>query len=191
MRFGFEDSDVGTNTVAERTLSKEIQNLPVCSDIVREDCLSQEENRALRVPVGKTAFTVLGTDFTLDLRDNAFNPTSGLRLSMGVSWIRSTDHAEQTHKTYADNDEYKSRKTWSLSNLLRNTISISGYIPLGTKKVVLMLYAATGFIFQLQDDSETFADRLFYLGGGHTMGGFPEESMYDDEPSIRSCAEDP
>ncbi|MFH1436505.1 MAG: POTRA domain-containing protein [Pseudomonadota bacterium] len=188
VRFGFEDSDVGTNTVAEKAMSKEIQDLPVCSDIVKEDCLSQEENRALRVPVGKTAFTVLGTDFTLDLRDNAFNPTKGMRLSMGVSWIRSTDPAEQTHKIYADNDEYKSWKTWSLSNLLRNTISIAGYIPLGTRKVVLMLYAATGFIFQLQDDSETFADRLFYLGGGHTIRGFPEESLcaYESPPGL--CA---
>jgi outer membrane protein insertion porin family len=140
------------------------------------------------VPVGKTAFSVLGTDFTLDMRDNAFNPKSGLRLSMGMSWIRSTDHAKQIHRVYADNEAYKTYKTYAFSNLLRNTVSLSGYIPLGTKKVVLMLYGAAGYIIQLQDESETFADRLFYLGGGHTMRGFPEESLCAVESPPGICA---
>jgi outer membrane protein insertion porin family len=177
IRAGFEDSDLGTNTVAERALSSQIQNLSVCTQQITRNCLTPAESRTLRLPVGKTAFWVVGTDFTLDLRDSAFNPTSGLRLSMGVSWVRSTDHAAQVHRYYADNEAYKTWTTYAFSNLLRNTLSISGYIPLGTKRVILLLYGAAGYIFQLQDGSETFADRLFYLGGGHTMRGFPEESL--------------
>lgn len=188
VRAGFEDSDVGTNTVAEKAINRQIQELPLCTPEITKDCLSTKDFKALRVPVGKTAFTVLGTDFTLDLRDNAFNPTSGLRLSMDVSWIRSTDHAEQIHRLYADNDAYKRWKTYAFSNLLKNTLSITGYIPMGTRKVVLMLYGGAGYVFQLQDESETFADRLFYLGGGHTMRGFPEESLCNVESPHGICA---
>jgi outer membrane protein insertion porin family len=188
IRSGFEDSDVGTNTVAERAINAQIQDLPLCSPEILTACLSSEDFRALRVPVGKTAFTVLGTDFTLDLRDSAFNPTSGVRLSLGLSWARSTQPAEQVHRSYADNEAYKKWKTFAFSNLLRNTLSISGYIPLGTRKVVLMLYGAAGYIAQLQDGSETFADRLFYLGGGHTMRGFPEESLCSVESPPGICA---
>jgi outer membrane protein insertion porin family len=188
VRAGFEDSGVGTNTVAERAINRQIQTLPLCTPEITKECLSTEDFRALRVPVGKTAFTVLGTDFTLDLRDSAFNPTSGLRTSLGLSWVRSTKHALQVHRLYADNESYKTWKTFAFSNLLKNTLSIAGYIPLGTPKVILMLYGAAGYIIQLQDRSETFADRLFYLGGGHTMRGFPEESLCNVESPPGICA---
>jgi outer membrane protein assembly factor BamA len=183
LRAGFEDNDIGTNTVAERVLSTQIQELPQCSSTLTSGCLNAEESRALRVPVGKTSFTVLGLDFSLDLRNSAFNPTSGARISGGVSWIRSTTHAKMDHRVWADNEAAKTWTTWAFSNLLRATLAVSAYIPLGTPRVVLMLYGGAGYIAQLQSGSETFADRLFYLGGGHTLRGFPEESLCARESS--------
>jgi len=187
IRAGFEDSNLQTNTVAEKALTSQIQNLSTCTQEITTNCLTPSESRALRLPVGKTAFWILGTDFSLDLRDNAFNPTSGVKISMGLTWVRSNGYAAQEHRIYASNDAYKAWTTYAFSNLLRNTISLSGYIPLGTKKVILMLSGAAGYIFQLQDGSETFADRLFYLGGSHTMRGFPEESLCTVESPAGVC----
>jgi len=133
-----------------------------------------------RMPEGTSTFWVTGASISLDFRDDVFNPSRGLFASVGGDLVRSlANFAPQTRTTETGETFVVDR----VSNYIRAQATLSGYIPLEfiSPKVVLMLSASAGYIFHLQSDSTTWADRYFYLGGVSTLRGFFEESLIPED----------
>jgi outer membrane protein insertion porin family len=132
----------------------------------------------LRLPDGESAFWVTGLGLTFDLRNDPFNPTRGIFVSLGGDWVRSLsifDYDDPGEVSQAD--EEIERK----SNLIRTRITASGYIPLFGTDMVLAISFMAGYVFHLEKDSTTWSDRYFYLGGVDTIRGFAEDSLLPED----------
>jgi len=138
-----------------------------CVDVSRGQ-MTNPKFRALRLPEAENAlFWVNRLKIDLDFRDNPFNTTKGFYGSTSYEWVRSVE-------AILVEDAYL------FSNLGRFSVSASGYIPMGS--LVLALSARYGLIHHLQEDSTTFPDRYFYLGGINDVRGFAEEAMPVADP---------
>jgi outer membrane protein assembly factor BamA len=134
-----------------------------------------------RMPEGESTFWVTGGSVSLDLRDDVFNPSRGLFFSVSGDLVRSL--ANFAPETVTNPDTGETLVVDRVSNYIRGQVTLSGYVPLSfiSPKVVLMLSASAGYIFHLQSDSTTWADRYFYLGGVSTLRGFFEESLIPED----------
>jgi len=118
-----------------------------------------------RLPKDDSLFSVTGITISLDLRDDVFNPSRGVFATINADYVRSLANFGADYS----------------SNLIRGEASLSGYIPIIGKKMVLALSSSVGYIFDLQDESTTWADRYFYLGGVESLRGFPEDSLVPED----------
>ncbi|MDD5309511.1 MAG: BamA/TamA family outer membrane protein, partial [Deltaproteobacteria bacterium] len=140
-----------------------------------------------RMPRGKSTFWVTGLVATLNLRDDNFNPSRGIFISIGADLVRSLANfaPEKRDVTVVDpvtgQESTQTVLVDKVSNLVRAEGTVSGYIPLIGKKMVLALSLSAGYIFHLQSDSTTWADRYFYMGGVESLRGFPEESLVPED----------
>ncbi len=136
-------------------------------------------NTALaRAPQGTAWFWVTRLGLSVDLRDNPFSPTRGFFGSMSAEHVYSL---VPTVYTYIDDLTGEENEGSRESNLIKFTLTLNGYIPLGFLDIVLALSARFGWVFELAPDSFTFPDRFFYLGGFDSMRGFPEESLRSED----------
>jgi outer membrane protein assembly factor BamA len=193
LQSGFESSFITANT----EITEDLLSLPQCGSEdeagVGDDCLNPVDRRALRVPQtdSPAAFVVTTGKLALDFRDNPFNPTKGFSLNTSVSWIYSPKAVDYTwfepweidgeriplgtyRTTHYAQDVHHEK---AISNILKIYADVTGYISLGTPRVVLMLHAGTGIIVPLPGHTHTFPDRFFYLGGARTLRGVPEEAL--------------
>ncbi|MFO8070429.1 MAG: POTRA domain-containing protein [Polyangia bacterium] len=132
-----------------------------------------------RVPEGVSTFWVSGLKLSLDFRDDPFNPSRGVFVSIGADLVRSlAGFAPQIREDPASGETSVIDR---VSNLVRTKATVSGYIPLVGTEIVLALSASAGTIFHLQDDSTTWPDRYFYMGGVGTLRGFTEESLIPED----------
>ncbi|MBI4700260.1 MAG: BamA/TamA family outer membrane protein [Deltaproteobacteria bacterium] len=104
----------------------------------------------LRVPDGRTIALGQRLAATWDRRDNAFAATSGTLLASGIE-----------HVSAFPSDE----KTTIQSEFLRFTAKAGGYLRLSSSGAALALSVSAGYNLQLTSTSQTYPDRLFYLGG--------------------------
>ncbi|MBW2535716.1 MAG: BamA/TamA family outer membrane protein, partial [Deltaproteobacteria bacterium] len=132
-----------------------------------------------RMPDGESTFWVTGLKLTVDLRDNPITPSYGVFLSLGGDLVRSLANFGREEQQLENTGEtvYVDR----LSNLIRAQGTLSGYVPLVGTDVVLALSVSAGYVFHLQDDSTTWADRYFYMGGIDTLRGFAEEAVVPED----------
>jgi outer membrane protein insertion porin family len=140
-----------------------------------------------RMPKGKSTFWVTGLVVTLNLRDDNFNPSRGIFVSIGADLVRSLANFAPEKRDVAVLDPVTGQESTQtvlvdkVSNLVRAEGTVSGYVPLIGKKMVLALSLSAGYIFHLQSDSTTWADRYFYMGGVESLRGFPEESLVPED----------
>jgi outer membrane protein assembly factor BamA len=140
-----------------------------------------------RMPEGKSTFWVTGLRISLDMRDDVFNPSKGIFVSAGGDLVRSltnfepeTIRDEYGHQII-DPETGVPQTIDRLSNLIRAKAVVSGYIPLIGKKMVLALTGSLGYVFHLQEESTTWADRYFYMGGVETLRGFFKDSVVPED----------
>jgi outer membrane protein assembly factor BamA len=166
-----------------------VQELPHC-DTLDEEARRPGENcvypsrlsiELARSPEGQNYFWVTRAQLALDVRDNPFNPQRGFYGAVSGEHVTSlrpivvpvlegecTCHCEDRS-----------------SNLIKLGLTLNGYVPLHLLDMVLALQVRFGWIFHLTDESITFPDRYFYLGGFDSMRGFPEESLgTEDTPEL-------
>jgi outer membrane protein assembly factor BamA len=116
---------------------------------------------------------------TLDLRDNALNPTKGL-LVQGAAEVAGAFFAE---------DEFKQPV---VVNFLKLSGLLSGYVPL-PERMVLAVSARAGRIVPLSAGSTTPPVRRFYLGGATSVRGFNEDQLVAEDvraeyrDQVRDC----
>ncbi len=123
--------------------------------------------RLLRVPEGNTTLVAVRTTVAYDQRDSPFLPTKGYFTSAS-SELAST-LSSQAIMTSSGTTQFVSR-------FLKLQVTASGYVPLG-RSVVLAGQARIGRIAHLTQDSKTYPDRAFFLGGVDSMRGYLQDEM--------------
>ena len=128
--------------------------------------------RLLRVPDGRTLAVSQRIGVTLDNRDNAFAATRG-NLIAGV-----IEHVDALPAS--------SGSTPSItSHFLRMTARAAGYVRLSPRGTSLALSLAGGYNLQLDAQSKTYPDRLFFLGGVDSIRGFLIDSVVPEDIAQR------
>ncbi|HEU4535596.1 MAG TPA: POTRA domain-containing protein, partial [Polyangiaceae bacterium] len=160
-----ERNDVGTY---QGTLEEYINQVGTDSDLAR----------LLRVPDGTTAVFAQRVTATWDRRDNPLGATRGTLLSASVEHVHAypIDSGENTRP----------------ADFLRFTGAAGGYVRLSERGLALALLARGGVIRHLMRGSETYPDRLFFLGGYDSFRGLFRDSLLpQDVADAAASAEDP
>lgn len=125
-----------------------------------EVMMDPRTQRLLRVPQGVSAIASVRALVSLDLRDSAFTPTDGFYASAALEWAR-------TVATERDSD---------YSHFFKLTLTANGYIPLADEWV-LALQVRGGRVFHLENNSRTYPNRAYFLGGVDSLRGFLQDQV--------------
>src|SRR6478735_3867304 len=153
-----------------------------------------EQQQALfRVPQGLSRVLAQRIAVTWDRRDNPLNATKGTFVSAGVEHVNSipldatvseeTGCAEPTPNQMAKDsiDPFEAVH----SDFLRYTSRIAGYVRLSDRGLALAMSFRWGVIQHLIPGSQTYPDRLFFLGGVDTLRGFLQDSLVPQDIAQR------
>ena len=123
----------------------------------------------LRVPEGETTLVASGTTVSWDRRDNPFVPKRGFFASGSLEWARTLT-SEEIERA----GEVRS----FFSHHLRLQLTASGYLPLDRReRFVFAAQLKMGRVVHLQNDSETYPNRSFFVGGVGTVRGYLQDAM--------------
>ncbi|HKO52351.1 MAG TPA: POTRA domain-containing protein [Polyangiaceae bacterium] len=146
-----------------------------------------------RVPQGLSRVLAQRVGVTWDRRDNPLNATSGTFLSAGVEHVNSIplDSKPPSQDTGCVGagqnpggetiDPFQAVR----SDFLRYTNRVAGYVRLSDKGLALALSFRWGVIQHLIPGSQTYPDRLFFLGGVDTLRGFLQDSLVPQDIAKR------
>jgi outer membrane protein assembly factor BamA len=139
-------------------------------------CLAQtpgnaDLQRLLRVPDGTSNVIAQRLAFTWDRRNDPFNPHSGTYVASSVEHDDWYPLNQQTGSSF-DANEYKPLS----GHTLRFQETIAGYIPIGNK-LTLAAELRVGTNVQMAQNSTTYPDRFFFLGGLDSMRGWTQDSF--------------
>jgi outer membrane protein assembly factor BamA len=169
------------------SLSAEVNDVTLFNAEDIQDAINK--NRALanllRVPEGRTVAFAERLGVTWDRRDNPLAATSGTFLSMGVEHVTalpleplSPEQEEQRQASLPDGCTAPERIS---SEFLKLTARTAGYIRLTDAGMAIAISVAAGYNLQLTCWSQTYPDRLFYLGGVNTVRGFQLDAMVPED----------
>jgi outer membrane protein assembly factor BamA len=77
------------------------------------------------------------------------------------------------------------------SRFLKLSQRTAGYIPFNDKGLSLALSLHVGAILQLVENSSTYPDRLFFMGGGDSLRGFLQASLIPEDIGTQLVRDDP
>ncbi len=117
--------------------------------------------RQLNVPDGKSVAIAQRVVVTWDRRDNPFNATRGTVVVLGAEHVDA----------YPMNPPDSRFKGSGESHFFRLTSTLGGYIPL-PRGMRIAAQLRLGRNVQLTQTSETYPDRLFFMGGVDSMRGW-------------------
>jgi outer membrane protein insertion porin family len=149
-----------SNTIGflvERDLTRHLRlvyNAYSLSNQVQFDRKTFENTQTLNI--AKT-----GPTFTIDYRDDIFNPTKGIYAYAGFD--------------YSDPIMGSSKDSTQTINFVKTTASITNYAPLNSKKsVVFVTQLRGGYVANISSDPHAGvpAQEAFFLGGRSTIRGF-------------------
>lgn len=152
--------------------SVELNDVQVFGAESVEQAIQQNAGLAkyLRVPDGRTIALAQRLGVIWDRRDNAFAATEGTLFGLDVEHV----HAFPSDDSATIESEF-----------LRFSGRSAGYLKLTDSGLVLAISVAGGYNLQLTDDSQTYPDRLFYLGGVDSVRGFPLDSVVPEDVAQR------
>jgi outer membrane protein assembly factor BamA len=130
--------------------------------------------RLLRVPDGRTFAVAQRLGASFDRRDNPFAATRGVVVTSGVEHVNAFP-SDGTDPTTAS----------MTSHFLRLTSKFTGYIRLSKSGMALALSLAGGAIVHLDSASQTYPDRLFFLGGVDSIRAFLADSVVPEDVAQR------
>ncbi len=152
-------------------VSAEVNDVTLFNAEDVESAIAQNRTLAsvLRVPDGRTVAFAQRIAVTWDRRDKPLAATRGTLLSGAVE-----------HVTALPLDEGVTN-----SEFLKLTGRTAGYIPLGDGGWAIALTLSAGYNLQLDPDSQTYPDRLFFLGGVNTVRGFQLDEVVPEDIAER------
>ncbi len=127
--------------------------------------------RQLLVPDGETYAVSERLLVTWDRRDNAFNASHGTYVVTGIEHVDAYPTQVNIDKALARNQPPPPE-----SHFVKLTQTFGGYIPL-PKGMRVAALTRVGINLQLTDTSQTYPDRLFFMGGVDTMRGWTLNSF--------------
>jgi len=154
---------------------------------------NQSQQNLFRVPEGVSIAIAQRIGFTWDRRDNPLDATSGTFVSAGVEHVHSTPiDASQSQDTGCPGEApvTMDQKVYDPfesvpSDFLRYTGRVAGYVRLNDKGLALAMSFRAGVIQHLTKDSQTYPDRLFFMGGVDSLRGFLQDSLVPEDIAKR------
>ena len=154
-----------------------------------------QQQALFRVPQGVSIAIAERLGVTWDRRDNPLNATSGTFISASVEHVHAnpSDRAASQDTGCAGGgappvatgqpliDPFQSVP----SDFLRYTSRFAGYVRLSDKGLALAMSFRWGVIQHLLSGSQTYPDRLFFLGGVDSLRGFLQDSVVPQDIAKR------
>lgn len=140
-------------------------------EYLRRPGVTSDLQRLLLAPDGLTIAVAQLATVSWDRRDNPLGATRGTLLGGAVEHVRAFPGE--------DNPNTK------LSDFMRVSGIASGYLRLSKGGLSLAGSVRGGRIIQLMADSETYPDRLFFLGGVDSLRGFLRDSVVPQDVAER------
>ncbi|HTV21135.1 MAG TPA: POTRA domain-containing protein [Polyangiaceae bacterium] len=128
----------------------------------------------LNVPEGLTLAISQRLGFTWDRRDNSVAATRGTLLSLNLEHVNAFPIEQSGQRAAPELDEY-------YGHFLQYTGRVAGYLRLSERGTALATSLRFGLNQQLEKNSSTYPDRLFYLGGVDSLRGFPLWSVIPED----------
>jgi outer membrane protein assembly factor BamA len=126
----------------------------------------------LLAPQGTSIVYAQRVALTWDRRDNTFDAHKGTFLVTAAELVNSYPISLPSGTSGVAKSSY--------GHFVRLTQTIAGYIPI-TKSITFAAELRMGQNVQLTSDSETYPDRLFFLGGPDSMRGWRLSSFVPQE----------
>jgi outer membrane protein assembly factor BamA len=141
--------------------------------------LTQDLLRYLLYPDGKSIAVAQRFVVTWDRRDNAFDPSRGTR------FVSTLEHVDAFPQELSKSSTGVAAVRQFESHFLRLSETFGGYVPI-YKKLRFAAELRLGTNIQLTSSSQTYPDRLFFMGGNDTMRGWSLNSFLpqDDADQI-------
>jgi len=135
-------------------------------DVFNDSAIDSPIIPLLRVPRGETIAGAFRVNFAWDGRNSAFAATKGGLVALGTEYVRALPIGD-----IALID----------SNFLRLSGRVAGYFELTSKGPSLAMSLAAGYNWQLGEQSQTYPDRLFFLGGVDTIRAFLADALVPED----------
>jgi len=144
-----------------------------------EDLINQRPNdrllrQLLNIPDGLTLAVSQRLGFTWDRRDNAVAATRGTLLSLNLEHVNAFPIEQSGPLAAPEFNDYH-------GHFMQYTGRVAGYLRLNERGMALATSLRFGLNQQLEADSTTYPDRLFYLGGVDSLRGFPLWSLIPED----------
>jgi outer membrane protein insertion porin family len=169
------------------SVSAELNDVTLFNDEDIDSAIARNEANAfvLRVPEGRTAAFSERIVGSWDRRDNPLAATTGTFFTLGVEHVTALpledDEVAHVQRVEALPDGCTSAPRDISSEFLKLTGQAAGYIRLTDAGLALALSLRGGYNVQLRCWSQTYPDRLFYLGGVNSVRGFQLDSMTPED----------
>jgi outer membrane protein insertion porin family len=149
--------------------------LGVLEDLFMDNANDPLLRQLLNFPDGLTLAVSQRIGFTWDRRDSAVAATRGTLLSLNLEHVNAFP-IEDTSPLAVPvlDEEYK-------GHFLQYTGRIGGYLRLNERGLALAASIRVGLNQQLAAGSQTYPDRLFFLGGVDSLRGFPLWSLVPED----------
>lgn len=161
--------------------SVELNNVALLAlvDDINRDELEQilGRNPNARVPQGESVAFAQELEATWDLRDRPLAATRGTVLGASIEHVT----AVPTDSAISCNDPQAGVFDPTCSEFLRLSARAGVYVPLSKRGLVFAAAVRGGVIQHLTNDSRTYPDRLFFMGGVNTLRGFPQDSLVPED----------
>lgn len=128
----------------------------------------------IRVPQGRSNAYGQSLSGGWDRRDNALDATRGTLVNGTVEHVTAIPVAQAGGRCNPDDPSVFAP---TCSELLRFTNRLAAYLPLNEKGLSIAVSFQWGYILQLNEDSRTYPDRLFFMGGVDTIRGYLQDSL--------------
>jgi outer membrane protein assembly factor BamA len=132
------------------------------------------QSAIFRVPAGTTAAVAERFTVSWDRRDMPFDAHRGTLVTSTLEHVTARpvyENASTSSSPYRAAD----------SDFLHWTSRLAGYIPLSKKGATFALSFRFGLNHQLMSGSNTYPDRLFFMGGMDSVRGFLQDSMIPED----------
>jgi outer membrane protein assembly factor BamA len=122
--------------------------------------------RLLNVPQGQTLAVAQRVSVLWDERDNPFGATRGTLVSFSAEHVKA----------------YSLEKDLDLtSHFMHYLMRVAGYVRLSQGGLAWATSLGLGYNQQLENDSQTYPDRFFFMGGADSLRGFLQASLVPED----------
>jgi outer membrane protein assembly factor BamA len=161
---------------AQLATSLELNDVKIFNADSVEDAIRNNRSleRLLRFPDGRTVAVAQRLGGAWDRRDNAFAATRGTLFAAEIEHVNAFPADSVTRDTNP-----------ITSHFLRISGRVAGYLRFTREGLSLALTMASGGNIQLVQDSRTYPDRLFYLGGFDSHRAFLTDALIPEDVAQR------